>query len=70
MFYRVRVNIQPMLIVMKADASKEDVAAVEHRIRELGFTPNEYIEELRTADLSVGTYAIPAGGVDEQSPHA
>jgi 3-deoxy-7-phosphoheptulonate synthase len=30
-----------MLIVMKADASKEDVAAVEKRIRELGFTPND-----------------------------
>ena len=30
-----------MLIVMKADASKEDVAAVEKKIRELGFTPND-----------------------------
>jgi mannose-6-phosphate isomerase-like protein (cupin superfamily) len=28
-----------------------------------------YAEHLRTADLSVGTYAIPAGGVDGQSPH-
>jgi 3-deoxy-7-phosphoheptulonate synthase len=30
-----------MLILMKADASKEDVAAVEKKVRELGFTPNE-----------------------------
>jgi mannose-6-phosphate isomerase-like protein (cupin superfamily) len=28
-----------------------------------------YIEHLRTADISVGTYSIPAGGVDPQSPH-
>src|ERR1700745_3303788 len=30
-----------MLIVMKAGATKEDVAAVEKRIRDLGFTPND-----------------------------
>ena len=30
-----------MLILMKADASKEDVAAVEKKIRELGFQPND-----------------------------
>jgi mannose-6-phosphate isomerase-like protein (cupin superfamily) len=28
-----------------------------------------YVEQLRTPDLSVGTYRIPAGGVDGQSPH-
>jgi mannose-6-phosphate isomerase-like protein (cupin superfamily) len=28
-----------------------------------------YVEQLRTADLSVGTYSIAAGGVDRQSPH-
>ena len=28
-----------------------------------------YAEHLRTADLSVGTYGIPAGGADGQSPH-
>lgn len=31
--------------------------------------PNHYIEHLRSADLSVGTYSIPAGGVDDQTPH-
>jgi 3-deoxy-7-phosphoheptulonate synthase len=30
-----------MLIVMKTDASKEDVGAVEKKIRELGFSPND-----------------------------
>jgi mannose-6-phosphate isomerase-like protein (cupin superfamily) len=28
-----------------------------------------WIEHLRVADLSVGTYSIPAGGTDGQSPH-
>ena len=28
-----------------------------------------YVEQLRVPDLSVGTYRIPAGGVDEQEPH-
>lgn len=31
--------------------------------------PNHYAEQLRVPDLSVGTYSIPAGGVDDQSPH-
>lgn len=28
-----------------------------------------WVEHLRVADLSVGTYCIPAGGTDDQSPH-
>jgi mannose-6-phosphate isomerase-like protein (cupin superfamily) len=28
-----------------------------------------WVEQLRVPDLSVGTYSIPAGGVDGQSPH-
>jgi quercetin dioxygenase-like cupin family protein len=28
-----------------------------------------WVEHLRVPDLSVGTYSIPAGGIDEQSPH-
>ena len=28
-----------------------------------------WIEHLRVADLSVGTYSIPAGGTDGQAPH-
>ncbi|GAA0794172.1 cupin domain-containing protein [Spirilliplanes yamanashiensis] len=28
-----------------------------------------YAEHLRTADLSVGTYSLPAGAADGQQPH-
>jgi 3-deoxy-7-phosphoheptulonate synthase len=38
-----------MLIVMKAGASPDDVAAVEARVRELGFTPNEVPGSTRLA---------------------
>ncbi|HEY3006693.1 MAG TPA: cupin domain-containing protein [Micromonosporaceae bacterium] len=31
--------------------------------------PNHFLEHLRARDLSVGTYCIPAGGVDDQTPH-
>lgn len=31
--------------------------------------PN-YVTHLSSADLSIGTYSIPAGGVDDQSPHS
>ena len=30
---------------------------------------NNWMEQLRVPDLSVGTYCIPAGGLDSQSPH-
>jgi mannose-6-phosphate isomerase-like protein (cupin superfamily) len=38
------------------------------------FTPTgagatHWVEHLRTAHFSIGTYSIPAGGVDGQSPH-
>jgi mannose-6-phosphate isomerase-like protein (cupin superfamily) len=29
-----------------------------------------YVTQMASAQLSVGTYSIPAGGVDDQSPHA
>jgi mannose-6-phosphate isomerase-like protein (cupin superfamily) len=29
----------------------------------------DWVEQLRVPDLSVGTYCIAAGGVDDQSPH-
>ena len=32
--------------------------------------PNSYVEHVRSAALSLGTYSIPAGGVDDQVPHA
>lgn len=31
--------------------------------------PNHWIEQLVSNDLSVGTYSIPAGGLDDQRPH-
>jgi mannose-6-phosphate isomerase-like protein (cupin superfamily) len=31
---------------------------------------NHWAEHFRVDDLSVGTYSIPAGGTDDQSPHA
>jgi len=30
---------------------------------------NHWIEHLRVADLSVGTYSVPRGGADDQVPH-
>jgi mannose-6-phosphate isomerase-like protein (cupin superfamily) len=30
---------------------------------------NHWVEHLRVADLSVGTYSVPDGGADTQSPH-
>jgi mannose-6-phosphate isomerase-like protein (cupin superfamily) len=35
-----------------------------------GAAPNHWVEQLRVADLSVGTYSIPAGGDDDQTPHS
>ena len=32
-------------------------------------TATDWLEQLRVPDLSVGTYCIPAGGLDDQSPH-
>ncbi len=29
-----------------------------------------WAEQFRVPDLSVGTYSIPAGGIDDQEPHA
>ena len=34
-----------------------------------GNEPNDWIVHLTTTDLSLGTYSIPAGGVDDQQPH-
>ena len=34
-----------------------------------GSGPNQWIVHLNSADLSLGTYSIPAGGQDDQSPH-
>jgi quercetin dioxygenase-like cupin family protein len=31
--------------------------------------PNDWVVHLNSGDLSLGTYCIPAGGLDDQSPH-
>jgi mannose-6-phosphate isomerase-like protein (cupin superfamily) len=34
-----------------------------------GTEATHYAEHMETADLSLGTYSIPAGAVDDQTPH-
>jgi mannose-6-phosphate isomerase-like protein (cupin superfamily) len=34
-----------------------------------GGEPNHWMVHLDSDDLSVGTYSIPAGGLDDQTPH-
>jgi mannose-6-phosphate isomerase-like protein (cupin superfamily) len=34
-----------------------------------GAEPTDWVVHLTTADLSLGTYCIPAAGLDDQSPH-
>ena len=34
-----------------------------------GEAANDWVEHLKVPNLSVGTYCIPAGGVDTQNPH-
>jgi 3-deoxy-7-phosphoheptulonate synthase len=61
-----------MLIVMKADASKDDVAAVEKKIRELGFTPNDIPGATRLAigvtgnqgPVDAGIFTVMSGVAD------
>ena len=36
---------------------------------EFAGTGVSWVEQLRVSDLSVGTYSIPAGGEDDQTPH-
>jgi len=61
-----------MLILMKADASKEDVAAVEKKVRELGFTPNDIPGATRLAigvtgnqgPVDAGIFTVMSGVAD------
>jgi len=34
-----------------------------------GAEPNQWTVHMDSDDLSLGTYSIPAGGLDDQSPH-
>ena len=40
-----------------------------HLLREREASGRLYLEFLRTHDLSVGLYVLPAGGTDPQGPH-
>src|SRR3954453_15784233 len=61
-----------MLIVMKAGASRADVAAIEDKIRALGFTPNEIPGSTRLAigitgnqgPLDAGLFTVMPGVAD------
>ena len=39
------------------------------RWTEAALAATDWVEHFRVPDLSVGTYCIPAGGRDDQSPH-
>ena len=54
----------PVLACPAMDAFEVDALLVEHA--ESGRLYHEFI---RTHDLSVGVYVLPAGGTDPQSPH-
>ena len=45
------------------------IAAAGTFTRPGGAAGTHWIEHMRVPDLSVGTYSIPAGGTDDQSPH-
>ncbi|WP_026212128.1 cupin domain-containing protein [Longispora albida] len=42
---------------------------IEHAYTAPSGEPNHYVSHLVTKDMSVGTYSIPAGGVDDQGVH-
>lgn len=46
-----------------------EIIAAAGRWTAPGDAPNHFAEHLSVPDLSVGTYCIPAGGLDDQTPH-
>ncbi|HWD95427.1 MAG TPA: cupin domain-containing protein, partial [Acidimicrobiales bacterium] len=61
------LRLAPPLV---AGARAMRVVAVAGRYLDPGEAGAEYVEHLRRADLSVGTYSLRAGATDLQSPHA
>src|SRR6478609_4406297 len=61
-----------MLLIMKADASKDDVASVEKKVRDLGFTPNNIPGATRLAigitgnqgPVEAGIFTVMSGVAD------
>jgi mannose-6-phosphate isomerase-like protein (cupin superfamily) len=46
------------------------IAAAGNFTEPAGEPGNHWVEHLRVADLSVGTYSVRSGGTDDQVPHA
>jgi quercetin dioxygenase-like cupin family protein len=47
----------------------QNLSHAGHYIAPKGQEPNHFVEHLRREALSVGTYCIPVGGIDDQQPH-
>jgi len=64
-------------VVVREDAGRQHERITVMRVIEgagryaaaPGGEPNHWAEHLASDDLSVGTYSIPAGGLDDQEPH-
>lgn len=56
-------------VIFRAYASAMQIIEGAGAWRPPATAANDWVEHLKTADLSVGTYCIPAGGSDDQSPH-
>jgi mannose-6-phosphate isomerase-like protein (cupin superfamily) len=53
----------------RQEAHVELIAGAGTYAAKMGSTVAHWTEHLRVPDLSVGTYSIPAGGTDYQTPH-
>jgi mannose-6-phosphate isomerase-like protein (cupin superfamily) len=56
-------------IVAEREDAMKVISAAGRFTPPAGQDSNHWIEHLRVADLSVGTYSVPRGGVDDQVPH-
>jgi mannose-6-phosphate isomerase-like protein (cupin superfamily) len=51
------------------DSAVQIIDGAGHWTAPAAGTANDWVEHFAVSALSVGTYCIPAGGADEQSPH-
>jgi mannose-6-phosphate isomerase-like protein (cupin superfamily) len=63
--YAGRAEVVPAVLGSPA----VDAYEADEVLRELAASGRLYHEFIRTHDLSVGLYRLPAGGTDPQSPH-
>src|SRR5262249_11970677 len=66
---RPRACAQVTLLRMTGNGQKVRIIEGAGEFTSPGASPNHWVERFRVPDLSVGTYSIPAGGVDDQTPH-